>query len=392
MVGSIIFRHILNEKVAMNIEECGRVLRELKFDEKQNIRLINGDSLREGYTLLHSPDEFALYYFESKSIEAAKFSSLVKAAYKATYRLLQIIVTNDDQIEIRSDKISDISFDQLIDQGGYLFFEPAGDMTSLTRFIDLIAHLRAPDGCPWDKKQTLLTLRTNLLEEAHEVLEAIDNNDMEGLKEELGDLLLQIVLQAQIAAENGNFNLYEVINGIYRKIVFRHPHVFGEVEVEGVNGVLQNWEKWKAEERIQKNKPENTSILASVPKNLPSLALAQKYQERAARVGFDWPDLAPVIEKIEEEIAEVKNATDKSSLERELGDLLFALVNLIRWHGFDAESSLRKMNQRFLKRFNFIEEEVNRQGRQMTDLSLEELDAIWDLAKKAESTKAQNAL
>ena len=257
--------------------------------------------------------------------------------------------------------------------------------------MDLIAHLRAPDGCPWDRKQTLLTLRTNLLEEAHEVLEAIDNQDMEGLKEELGDLLLQIVLQAQITSENGDFNLYDVINEIFKKIIFRHPHVFGNIEVDDVNGVLQNWEKWKAEERVKKNKPENTSILASVPKNLPSLALAQKYQERAARVGFDWPDIAPVIEKIEEEIEEVKNAVDKSSLESELGDLLFALVNLIRWYGFDAESSLRQMNQRFLKRFNFIEEEVSRQGRQMTDLSLAELDSIWDQAKKAEVIKAQNA-
>jgi MazG family protein len=149
--------------------------------------------------------------------------------------------------------------------------------------------------------------------------------------------------------------------------------------------------KWKAEERVVKNKPENYSILATVPKSLPSLALAQKYQERAARVGFDWPEIAPVIEKIEEEIAEIKNAPDNSSLESELGDLLFALVNLIRWHGFDAESLLRQMNERFLRRFNFIEVEVNRQGRQMIDLSLEELDRIWDLAKKAESIKAQNA-
>ena len=304
--------------------------------------------------------------------------------------MTQIFINSDDSFDLSSDFYSEISFERLAQNGGYLYFEPASEMTSLTRFVDLIAHLRAPDGCPWDRKQTLFTLRTNLLEEAHEVLEAIDNNDLEGLKEELGDLLLQIVLQAQIASENGDFNLFEVINGIHKKIVFRHPHVFGEVEVDDVNGVLQNWEKWKAEERVNKNKPENTSILATVPKSLPSLALAQKYQERAARVGFDWPDIAPVIEKIEEEIAEVKNAADKSSLERELGDLLFALVNLIRWHGFDAESLLRQMNQRFLKRFNFIEDEVKRQGRQMTDLSLEELDRIWDQAKKAESTKAQN--
>lgn len=374
----------------MNIEECCRVLKELNFDEDKNIQLINGNQLSEKHSLLHSPDEFALYYFADRSIQSEKLSFLVQTAYKNSYRLIQIFIKSDHSLDLSSDFCSEISFEHLAQNGGYLYFEPSSEMASLTRFVDLIAHLRAPDGCPWDRKQTLFTLRTNLLEEAHEVLEAIDNNDLDGLKEELGDLLLQIVLQAQIASENGDFNLFEVINGIHKKIVFRHPHVFRDVEVDDVNGVLQNWEKWKAEERVNKNKPENTSILETVPKSLPSLALAQKYQERAARVGFDWPDIAPVIEKIEEEIAEVKNAADKSSLERELGDLLFALVNLIRWHGFDAESLLRQMNQRFLSRFNFIEDEVNRQGRQMTDLSLEELDRIWEQAKKTESTKAQN--
>ena len=375
----------------MKFLECARLLKELKFDEEKNIKFINGKLLSGKYSLLHSPDEFALYYFNKKSFQEEKLLDIVHTAYKDIYQLTQIFAKDRNTFEIQTQKVKNLSFDRLYELGGYLFFEPASDMTSLSCFIDLIAHLRAPEGCPWDRKQTLLTLRTNLLEEAHEVLEAIDSKDMESLKEELGDLLLQIVLQAQIASEFGDFNLYEVINGIYKKIIFRHPHVFGEMEVDGVNGVLQNWEKWKAEERVNKNLPENTSILASVPKNMPSLALAQKYQERAARVGFDWPDIAPVIEKIEEEIKEVKNAVDKSSLERELGDLLFALVNLIRWYGFDAESSLRQMNQRFLNRFNFIEEEVSRQGRQMTDLSLKELDLIWDQAKKAESTKAQNA-
>jgi len=375
----------------MKIEECGRVLKALNFNEDNNIQLINGNQLSEKHALFHSPDEFALYFFEEKSINSKKLAELVNAIYKSSYRLTQIFFTSNDSFELCSEICSEATFVRLAQNGGYLFFEPESDLTSMARFIDLIAHLRAPDGCPWDRKQTLLTLRTNLLEETHEVLEAIDNHDFEGLKEELGDLLLQIVLQAQIATEKGDFNIFEVINGILKKIVFRHPHVFGEVAVHDVNGVLQNWEKWKAEERVVKNKPENYSILATVPKSLPSLALAQKYQERAARVGFDWPEIAPVIEKIEEEIAEIKNAPDNSSLESELGDLLFALVNLIRWHGFDAESLLRQMNERFLRRFNFIEVEVNRQGRQMIDLSLEELDRIWDLAKKAESIKAQNA-
>ena len=374
----------------MKFIECTKVLAELGFGEDNNIVLINGDQLLGKYSLLHSPDEFALYWFTEGALNKTKTLGLVREKYKETYSLTQIFISADQSFEKITQTVNDLSIDRLAEQGGYLYFEPEIEKTSLTRFIDLIAHLRAPDGCPWDRKQTLQTLRTNLLEEAHEVLETIDNQDMEGLKEELGDLILQIVLQAQIASENRDFDVYDVINGIYKKIVFRHPHVFGDKNVDGVNGVLQNWEKWKAEERVNKNKPENTSILASVPKSLPALSLAQKYQERAARVGFDWPDIAPVFEKIEEEIAEVKHAEDKTSQERELGDLLFALVNLIRWYGFDAESLLRQMNQRFLSRFNFIEREVSRQGRQMTDLSLSELDAIWDQAKKTEATKAQN--
>ncbi len=375
----------------MKIDECSKILKALSFDENENIHLINGNSLKKEHSLLHSPDEFALYYFAPRTIESAKLSNLVHAVYKKPYLVTQVLIDHDNSFEISSVPYSDISFERLVREGGYLYFEPANEMTSLIGFVNLIAHLRAHDGCPWDRKQTLSTLRTNLLEEAHEVLEAIDSCDMESLKEELGDLLLQIVLQAQIASEQGDFNLFEVINAIYKKIIFRHPHVFGDVEVNDVSGVLQNWEKWKAEERVNKNKPKNTSILASVPKSLPSLALAQKYQERAARVGFDWQEIAPVIEKIEEEIAEVKEAADQSDLESELGDLLFALVNLIRWHGLDAESVLRQMNHRFLNRFNFMEDEVNRQGRQMTDLSLEELDKIWDKAKQAESTKVQTA-
>ena len=375
----------------MKIYECAKVLTKLGFDGTAKIVLINGDNLVNKYSLLHSPDEFALYWFNLGAVKKTRLLELVHASYKATYQLTQIFVNGDNLFEKKNQTINNLSLDRLNQLGGYLFFEPSIEKTSLITFVDLIAHLRAPDGCPWDRKQTLMTLRTNLLEEAHEVLEAIDNNDMEGLKEELGDLLLQIVLQAQIASENSYFDLYDVVNGIYKKIVFRHPHVFENVEVHGVSGVLQNWEKWKAEERIKKNKNDDTSILASVPKSLPALALAQKYQERAARVGFDWPDIAPVIEKIEEEITEVKHAEDKTSQERELGDLLFAFVNLIRWYGLDAESLLRQMNQRFLRRFNFIENEVSRQGSQMTDLSLSELDAIWDQAKKVETIKAQNA-
>jgi tetrapyrrole methylase family protein/MazG family protein len=378
----------------MNFNECAEVLDKLGFDKNNDIALINGKNLSLKYSLLHSPDEFALYWFPKYSLPKDKLIAFVQAIFDDQYKLTQIVRTADQSqsFELKTENVCDLNLDDLEKIGGYLFFEPAKNKTSLKKFIELIAHLRAPDGCPWDRTQTLQTLRTNLLEETYEVLETIDREDLSGLKEELGDLLLQIVLEAQITTESCDFNIYDVINGIYKKIIFRHPHVFDDLHIDGVNGVLQNWEKWKAEEREAKNITKNTSILASVPKSLPALSLAQKYQERAARVGFDWQDISPVIEKVEEEIEEIKCADDNPSRGRELGDLLFAMVNMIRWYGFDAESLLRQMNQRFLDRFNFIESEVSKQSRQMSDLSLSEMDAIWEKAKKAEAIKAQNAL
>jgi tetrapyrrole methylase family protein/MazG family protein len=202
--------------------------------------------------------------------------------------------------------------------------------------------------------------------------------------------LLQIVLHSQLANESGNFNIYDVIRGIHNKIVFRHPHIFSDWDAKDASTVISNWEILKSEERIKKEPSDRHSLLDSIPKNLPALSLAQKYQERAARVGFDWPDISPVIEKVQEEINEFINAPDSPSRENELGDLLFAMVNLIRWYGYDAESLLRQMNQRFIKRFNFIERLVAAQNRKMTDLTLAEMDEIWEQAKQAESTKAQN--
>jgi len=225
----------------------------------------------------------------------------------------------------------------------------------------------------------------NLLEETYEVLDAIDRGDNDGLREELGDLLLQIMLHAQIASENRQFNIFNVIADIHTKITFRHPHVFKDLVVNGADGVMRNWEILKSQEKENKGESTVKSILASVPNELPALAKAQKYQERAARVGFDWLTIDAVIKKFEEEWEEFKAAQDNSDREKELGDLLFSLVNLIRWCGLDAESVLRQANNRFLKRFNFIEDSVREQGRRMTDLSLAEMDKLWEQAKRSEA-------
>ncbi len=262
---------------------------------------------------------------------------------------------------------------------------PLGEDTSLEAFQEIIAHLRAPNGCPWDRQQTHLTLRKHLLEETYETLEALDASDTAAMVEEFGDLLLQIVLHAQIASEDGEFTMADIIQGISEKIIRRHPHVFGEIEVEGVSGVLQNWEKLKAAER-EANGEENgkKGFLDGVPPALPALSQAYELQDRAARVGFDWNDIQGVVDKVREELDEVLSAPDKRAKTSELGDLLFAVVNLARWEKVDAESALRETNLRFRRRFSFIESEAKAQGSSMSDLSVDEMNRLWEAAKEKE--------
>ncbi|GAB4425523.1 MAG: nucleoside triphosphate pyrophosphohydrolase [Anaerolineales bacterium] len=261
-----------------------------------------------------------------------------------------------------------------------LYVPPLEEGTSFEAFQEVVARLRAPDGCPWDREQTHESLRTHLLEETYEALSAIDADDIAGMEEEFGDLLLQIVLHAQIAAEEGEFTANSLIKKIHDKIVRRHPHVFGDLSLGGVDGVLQNWEKLKEAER--KEKKEDKGLLDGVPLALPALAQAQEYQDRAARVGFDWPIVEGVLEKIVEEVHEIKEATDQIELAEELGDLFFVLVNLARWKKIDAESALRATNLKFKKRFKYIEQSAFRQNRMLADMSLEEMDTLWNEAKE----------
>ena len=253
--------------------------------------------------------------------------------------------------------------------------------TSFESFAEIIAHLRAPDGCPWDREQTHETLRKHLLEESYEAISAIDSGNFTDMQEEFGDLLLQIVLQSQIANEEGEFNINQVIHGIHSKIVRRHPHVFGELELDGVDGVLANWEILKEAER-QNNGQSEKGGLDGVPIFLPALSQAQEYQDRAARVGFDWPELGGVLDKIVEEVDEIKNAESDFELASEIGDLLFVLVNFARWKNVDAESVLRETNTKFRKRFAYVERGAKTQGRNISELSLGEMETLWQKAKQ----------
>jgi tetrapyrrole methylase family protein/MazG family protein len=261
-----------------------------------------------------------------------------------------------------------------------LYVPPLGPATSFEAFQEIIAHLRAPDGCPWDREQTHQSLRPHLLEEAYEAISALDADDPQAMREEFGDLLLQIVLHAQIASEYGEFTMADVLQGIHHKIVHRHPHVFGGMELEDTESVLQNWERLKAAERAEKGQNEASS-LDGVAVALPALIQAEEYQRRAGRVGFDWPKIEEVMDKVMEEIGEVKSAPNEEARADEIGDLLFAVVNLARWCHVDAESALRQANQRFRNRFTRVEAVARQEGRELTDYSLNELEAMWQDAK-----------
>lgn len=257
-------------------------------------------------------------------------------------------------------------------------------------FQQIIARLRAPDGCPWDREQTHLSLRPYLLQEAYEVLEALDREDPQELKEELGDLLLQIVLHAQIATENDDFKMSDVLANISAKLIRRHPHVFGEVQVNSVDNVLTNWEKIKSEERKNKGLTSKTGMLDGIPLALPALTQADQIQRRARRVGFDWPDIEPVIAKVHEELEELQAAKTLEEQQAEAGDLLFAAVNLIRWLEIDPETALRGCNLRFRRRFAYIEAAATREGKSVDDLSFEQMDALWEQAKDVIEAEAQH--
>lgn len=254
-------------------------------------------------------------------------------------------------------------------------------LSSFEALQNVMAHLRSERGCPWDQKQTHESLRPQFLEEVYEVLEAIDNGDMEALKEELGDVLLHVIFQAQIAVEEGDFYFTDVLDHIITKLIRRHPHVWGDVDADDADTVVQNWEAIKQQEEIDKQasgKAARASQLDGVPLSLPALVHAYRVQERAAGVGFDWPTVEPVIEKVFEEIEEIKADPTAAN---EFGDLLFAVVNWARWAGIDPESALRETNARFRRRFMHIEKRAAEQNRSLQDMTLDELDAYWVEAK-----------
>lgn len=251
------------------------------------------------------------------------------------------------------------------------------------RLMSLMRRLRAPGGCPWDAEQTHESLKRYLLEETYEVMEAIDSRSTPMLKEELGDLLLQPVFHTVIAEENGEFTMDDVLQVLCDKLIRRHPHVFSDLRAESIDELVANWERIKKEEKG----PERASALSGVPPHLPALLRAQKISEKASRVGFDWDHLDPVFAKVIEELKELEETLfsgDQERIEAELGDLLFAIVNLGRFLSINPEDALRKTIARFVKRFSYVEHSLHKQGKSLQDTSLEQMDALWEEAKKVE--------
>lgn len=258
-------------------------------------------------------------------------------------------------------------------------------MTEFDRLVDIMTRLRGPNGCPWDAQQTHESLRPYLLEEAYEVLEAIDEGDLERLPGELGDLLLQVVFHAQLGAETGRFDIEDVCRKISDKLEHRHPHVFGEVTVSGADEVLTNWERLKRQEEEHQDRE---SALDGVPHHLPALQQADKLQKKAAKVGFDWQDYQGPLAKIEEELQEAQAAASPAEVIHEIGDLLFAVCNYARFLKVDPESALRQANARFSRRFRNVEAQAKAQGRKLAQMTLPEMDVLWEQAKAEERRNA----
>jgi tetrapyrrole methylase family protein/MazG family protein len=260
----------------------------------------------------------------------------------------------------------------------------------IQKLVELVERLRGENGCPWDREQTRESLKPMLIEEAYEVLDALDGASPTELKEELGDLLFQVVFHAQIAQEKGEFHLADIIDRLHDKMVRRHPHVFGNADLKTSQDVLKNWEDIKAAEKGVSSSSEPgspKSLLDGIPSKLPALHTAYQMTAKAARVGFDWPRLEDILSKLHEESEELLEARDREDNEKladEIGDLLFVAVNIARFLGIDPETALRRSNKKFDRRFRLIEAAIKSQGRELKDASLAEMDALWNQAKASE--------
>lgn len=375
--------HNLQVEIISGISFIEPMLRHLGVDALDGLQILDGITVG----MMHHPPinpDFPAFLGQIYSRDVASNVKLtLMNQYPDDFPVTLIHSAGTTDAHIESLPLYEIDRSRSINHLTSLYLPAAGEHTSFEAFQEIIAHLRAPEGCPWDRKQTHESLRPYLLEEAYEVLEAIDDEDPNALAGELGDLLLQIVLHTQIAIEDGEFLMTDVMRHINQKMIRRHPHVWGEVDVDGnAERVVTNWEEIKKQEKAANGAKPPESVLDGVPKGAPSLWVAHKYQDKAARVGFDWPDVSGVEAKAQEEMAEILAATTDAERAAEIGDLMFVLVNWLRWLKVDdPESLLRSVNSKFYRRFRFVEDKIAEAGRSMSDCTLDEMDQFWNMAK-----------
>jgi tetrapyrrole methylase family protein / MazG family protein len=360
------------------------IFQALKIDPIEGFQLVDGTALSRDMIRLNTHTIIGQVYDQFVASEV-KLSLMEKLPDEYEVAIVTAAGSKDEKINWIP--LYELDRETEVHNLTSVYVPPVKDEQVLYRefstFRQIIADLRGPNGCPWDKKQTHESLKKYLIEEAYELIEAINNEDIDHMVEELGDVLLQVMLHAQIGEDDGYFTIEDVVEGISEKMVRRHPHVFGNVEAETEEEVLTNWQEIKQQEKGITQQ----SLLEGIGKGLPNLLKAKELQKEAAKVGFDWPDITPVLDKVKEELVELQEAKQsghQEEVELEYGDLLFALVNVARHYEIDPEEALFKTNQKFSRRFGYIEEKVAASGRSFSDYTLEELDAFWVEAKRNE--------
>jgi tetrapyrrole methylase family protein/MazG family protein len=355
------------------------VLSALGMDAVEGILVLDGDRLLErGYGLLDPRVDALLAQVDSR-LKASEAKLALLEVYPPSHLVRVVSAAGTRHERVEEVALEELDREERFDHLTTIFI-PALDPAAILdfqRLMDVVARLRGPGGCPWDREQTHESLARHMVEEAHEAVDAINHADWDHLSEELGDLLLQVALHAQLGSEEGYFDIRDTLRLIIEKLLRRHPHVFGEVKLNTPEEVVARWERIKAEERGE------PSTLDGVAEGLPALILAFKLQTRAARAGFDWKAAEDVLPKLEEELREIEGVLRRGEgdLEEELGDMLFTLVNICRHYGVDPEIALRRSALKFSRRFRTVEERCRADGRRMEDMTLEELDRLWEASK-----------
>ena len=344
------------------------LLQGLGIEAEHGLTVLSASQIASNYFPALNPDIGALVLDPASGEVGERLQEVLLALYPETHPVHAMPANGGSTQEMR---LGDLRSSENM---AAIYLPPSAGSSSFASLQGTVAHLRAPEGCPWDQEQTHQSLRRHLLEEAYETLEAIDTGNLDGLREELGDLLLQILMHAQIAQEESRFSMAEVVADIQAKLIRRHPHVFEDVQVTDVDHVLSNWEHYKSEE-------SDNGPLDGVPRALPALAQAAELQDRAARVGFEWPSIEEAIEKVKEELEEMETEREDQQRAIELGDFLFAVVNYARWIKTDPESELQRACLRFRSRFAKLLDAVSDAGQQLHDLDLPELLNRWDETK-----------